>query len=64
LDDGSGGDCATGRGCGLLRNAIVSISASDCRIDAAIHKSLAAIAAAGAEPRWYFAQRSGRRRGA
>jgi len=41
------------------RAAIVSISASDCRIDAAIHKSLT-IAAADAEPRW----RSGSGQGA
>jgi uncharacterized membrane protein len=45
---------STPRRCWDGRAAIVSISASDCRIDAAIHKSLA-IAAGDAELRWCFA---------
>ena len=45
------------------RAAIVSISASDCRIAAAIHNSLA-VAPADADPRWYFARRSGSSQGA
>ena len=45
------------------RAAIVSISASDRRIAAAIHNSLA-IARADADPRWHFARRSGSSQGA
>ena len=45
------------------RAAIVSISASDCRIAAAIHNPLA-IAPADADPLWYFARRSGSSQGA
>jgi len=41
------------------RAAIVSISASDCCIDAAIHESLA-IEAGDPEPRWCLARRSDR----
>ena len=51
------------RRCWMGRAAIVSISASDCRIAAAIHNSLA-IAPADADPRWYFARRSGSSQGA
>jgi hypothetical protein len=49
--------------CSWGRAAIVSISASEGRIDAAIHESVA-IAAGDAEARWCFARRRGSDQGA